>query len=350
MTLNEIYKEIQERLRKQLVLIIGTGSSITIDFAFGMKALELYLKSVIPTIIKGDKKAESEWELVLESLEKGIDFENSLNDVKSDFLLEQIITETGKHVAKVSNNNFSKISLGIIPIIELFDRLKNVLSYTNPIIDIITPNYDLIIENALSHCNIDYNDGFYGGIQKKFDWFESEQLFNRLENNRKTGKPYLKVYPHVRLHKVHGSLNYFIKNDNVYRNDSLSYFDNVKDYERFIITPGETKHKRIVENRHFYREMDNAIDKAQIYFFIGYGFNDLDIDKKICQNVKQVSRQAIIVTKGLNRNALQIIEDNPSIIAISDNNKGGSIIRYQNLEFEHKNPIWQIDNFTNEIL
>ncbi len=183
MSLDEIYQEIQERLRKQLVLIIGTGSSISVDFAFGMGALESHLKLVIPVNINGNRQAESEWILVLENLDKRIDFENSLNVVKSNLLLDQIIIETGKHVTNVSYDNISKISLGNIPIIELFDRLKNVLSYTNPIIDIITPNYDLIIENALSHCNIDYNDGFYGGVQKKFDWLESEQIFNRLEDN-----------------------------------------------------------------------------------------------------------------------------------------------------------------------
>ncbi|MRX63872.1 SIR2 family protein [Maribacter luteus] len=350
MDLDEIYQEIQERLRKQLALIIGTGSSISIDFAFGMGALESHLKSVIPSVILGDKQAESEWKLVLDNLNKKIDFENSLNVVKSDFLLESIIVETGKHVAKVNYQNISKISIGEIPIIALFERLKNALSYTNPIIDIITPNYDLIIENALSHCDIDYNDGFYGGMQKRFDWAESEQLFNRLENDSKSRKVYSKIKPHVRLHKVHGSLNYFVKNENVYRNDSLSYFESINDYERFIITPGETKHKRIVENRHFYREMDNAIDKAQTYLFVGYGFNDIDIDKKIWQNINQVSRRAIIVTKDLIGNAKKIISENPEIIAISDNYNGGAIISYKGIEIEHDKPIWQIDEFANEIL
>lgn len=350
MSIDEIYQEIQERLRRQLVLIIGTGSSISVDFDFGMSALESYLKKVIPLEIKGDKQAEKEWNLVLNCLKESIDFENSLNVVKSELLLNKIIKETGKHVAKINYKNISRISLGEIPIIQLFMRLKNLLSYTNPIIDIITPNYDLILENALSHCDIDYNDGFYGGIQKRFNWVESEKFYNRLENNNKTGKLYSKVYPHIRLHKVHGSLNYFIKNDNVYKNDSLSYHENSGDYERFIITPGETKHKRIVENRQFYREMDNSIDKAQTYFFIGYGFNDIDIDKKICQNINQVSRKAIIVTKDLIGNAMNIIKENPSIIAVSDNHKGGSIIRYEGHAIIHSKPIWQIENFTNEIL
>lgn len=350
MSLDEIYQEIQDRLRRQLVLIIGTGSSISVDFDFGMSALESYLKLAIPLVIKGDEQAEKEWELVLDCLKDKIDFENSLNVVKSESLLDKIIKETGKHVANINYKNISKISLGDIPIIQLFERLKNLLSYSNPIIDIITPNYDLIIENSLSHCEIEYNDGFYGGIQKKFNWLESEQLFNRLENNNKTGKPYSKVYPHIRLHKVHGSLNYFIKNETVFKNDSLSYTENTGGYERFIITPGETKHKRIVENRQFYREMDNSIDKAQTYLFIGYGFNDIDIDKKICQNINQISRKAIIVTKELIGNAQKIIDNNPSIIAIYDNYNGGATIKYEGQEITHIKPIWQINEFTNEIL
>ena len=150
MTLDEIYQEIQDRFRKQLVLIVGTGSSISVDFDFGMTALESHLKTVIPIQIRGNKQAENEWKLVLENLDKKIDFENSLNVVKSEFLLEKVINETGKHVAKVNYKNINKISNGEIPIIELFKRIKNLLSYTNPIIDIITPDYDLVLENAFS--------------------------------------------------------------------------------------------------------------------------------------------------------------------------------------------------------
>lgn len=350
MTLDEIYQEIQDRFRKQLVLVVGTGSSISVDYEFGMNALETHLRLIIPTIINGNKQAEKEWSSVLQNLDLKIDFENSLNVVRSKLLLNNIIRETGKHVAKVNYKNIKKISTGEIPIIELFNRIKNLLSYTNPIIDIITPNYDLILENALSHCEVEYNDGFYGGIQKKFNWNESEQRFNGVEVNVKSRKPIIKIYPHVRLHKVHGSLNYFVKDNNVYRNDSLSYYENTEEYDRFIITPGETKHKRIVKNRQFYHEMDNAIEKAQTYLFIGYGFNDIDIDKKICQNINETNRNAIIVTKDLIGNAKEIINDNPDIISIYDNYKGGAIIRYQNQEFTSLKPIWQIKEFANEIL
>lgn len=348
--LNIIYQEIQERLRKQLVVIVGTGSSMAVDYDFGMNSLETHLKKEIPIQIKKNDKALTEWKKVSHNRKHGHDFENSLNGISSQFLLNRIISETGKYVAYINNKNLSKINQGNIPIKSLFERLKQTFSYVNPSIDIITPNYDLIIENALSQCNLDYNDGFFGGLQKGFDWSESEQQFIRIERENKTNKVYSRIKPHFKLHKVHGSLNYFVDNDFVVRNDSLAYFDKTLNLERFIITPGDTKHKRIVENRQFYREMDSAIDKAQTYLFIGYGFNDLDIDKKICQNIKNSNRKAIIVTKDLTGNAPQIIIDNPNIIAIADNNCGGSIIKYDNSELNVKSTIWQIDVFANEIL
>ena len=206
------------------------------------------------------------------------------------------------------------------------------------------------MENALSQCNVDYNDGFYGGLQQKYNWLESEQLFNRIERDNKTKKIYTKIKPHFRLHKVHGSLNYFVYNDAVIKDDSLSYLEKLDKLDRFIITPGDSKHKRIVDNRNFYREMDNAIDKAQTYLFVGYGFNDIDIDKKICQIINQASRKAIIITKDLTGNAPSFLRDNPSIIAISDNNLGGSTISYNNATLELKTQIWQIDEFAKEIL
>lgn len=80
-------------------------------------------------------------------------------------------------------------------LLNLFVRLKNLLSYESNS-DIATIQLRFDFRNALSHCEIEYNDGFSGGIQKKFNWAESEQLFNRLENNDKTGKLYSK-YIHI---------------------------------------------------------------------------------------------------------------------------------------------------------
>lgn len=234
-------------------------------------------------------------------------------------------------------------------------HLSNFWGILYPLLDIITPNYDLIIENALSQCGIPYTDGFHGGYSKKFNWNETKLSFIRvLENNTAKGNKQKKVYPipipFVKLHKVHGSLNYFIQEEDVIRIDSLSYFPDIDYLERFIITPGESKHKRIVQNRSFYAEMDKTIEDVNTFFFIGYGFNDIDIDKKICDDIISKKKKAIIVTKELTSEKGLSLYNNPDNIIIIDNNKGGAKISYNNDSVDINIPIWQIDKFTQEIL
>ena len=353
--IDDIYTEIQTRLNTNLALVIGTGCSMSIHSDFGMWALESYLDRVIPDLIKEDPQAITDWNNVKNKRKTGCDFENALNEVKSEFLLNLIIKQTGLHVTNVSLGALKNIHNGEIPIKSLFSKLKHLLSSSHPLLDIITPNYDLIIENALSQCGIPYTDGFHGGYSKKFNWNETKLSFIRvLENNTAKGNKQKKVYPipipFVKLHKVHGSLNYFIQEEDVIRIDSLSYFPDIDYLERFIITPGESKHKRIVQNRSFYAEMDKTIEDVNTFFFIGYGFNDIDIDKKICDDIISKKKKAIIVTKELTSEKGLSLYNNPDNIIIIDNNKGGAKISYNNDSVDINIPIWQIDKFTQEIL
>lgn len=352
MDIDYIYSEIQNRLNTRVALVIGTGASMAVNYDFGMPSLERKLKINIPNLIINDKKAQVDWCNVVEKINQNIDFENALNEVKSEYLLDKIIVETGKHVASVSLNALQNVHKGSIPLIHLLSSLKNLLSKSHPLLDIITPNYDLIIENALSHCSIPYTDGFWGGYIKKYNWKEAKGDFTRIvasSTARKGASEQKSMIPFVRLHKVHGSLNYFIQNEDVVRIDSLAYFIEPSCYERFIITPGESKHKRIVLNRDFYVEMDKTIEEAGTYLFIGYGFNDIDIDNKIRSKIEQ-GKQAIIVTKALTSNVGVQLIDNPNNIIIVDNNRGGAKIYHNNQEIDFDKPIWEIDKFTKEIL
>lgn len=350
MNIDDIYSEIQNRLNTRIALVIGTGASIAVHSDFGMAALERHLNNSIPHLIKDNKQAQTDWTNVSVKRKQNIDFENALNEVKSEYLLDIIIEETGKHVTKISSQTLNQVHQGEIPLIPLFSKLKHLLSPSHPLLDIITPNYDLIIENALSQCGIPYTDGFWGEYKKTFNWQEAKNNFIRYIDSVKPKGVIKQPIPFVKLHKVHGSLNYFIQNDDIIRIDTLSYFTEPETYERFIITPGESKHKRIVQNRNFYFEMDKTIEEVNTYFFIGYGFNDIDIDKKICANIESRGRKAVIVTKELTSiNGMSLI-NNPNNIIIIDNNKGGATICYNNERMDIDKPIWRIDEFTKEIL
>ena len=96
--------------------------------------------------------------------------------------------------------------------------------------------------------------------------------------------------------------------------------------------------------------MDKTIEDVNTFFFIGYGFNDIDIDKKICDDIISKKKKAIIVTKELTSEKGLSLYNNPDNIIIIDNNKGGAKISYNNDSVDINIPIWQIDKFTQEIL
>jgi hypothetical protein len=354
----EIYTEIQRRLTnsKRLTVVVGTGSSMSVDKDFGMNSLENQLKNIIPNQIINDTQAKEEWENVLGKLVRGIDFENSLDEVRSPDLLKKIIQEAGSFVCSVNKGFIPKLQKReiAIPISSLFKALYQKLSIHNPTIDIITPNYDLLLEYAFINAKVFYSDGFYGDVQKEFDWKETENEFLRKSpikvKGQKTGSFIQVTKTHFRLHKIHGSLNYFVIGNKIVRDDTLSFIDGCE-IERFIITPGKSKFERIVETREFYKETDKAIEKADCFIFVGYGFNDNDIDLKIRTRLNESGKNTIIVTKELSNKGKEIIKDFPDIIAVEENDKeNGSVIHFQCKDYIFPENLWKIDTFVKEIL
>jgi len=356
---HEIFTEIQRRSNKQaqkITIIVGTGSSISVDSDFGMDSLENQLNESIPNHIIGNTTYQEEWINVLKRRKEGIDFENSLNEIKSEELLNFIVKETGSFVCRVNRKHILALrNDGIkIPISVLFKKLSNNFSLHNSVIDVITPNYDLLLESAFKSAKVSYTDGFYGNIQKEFNWKESEADFQRpsdfkTKSSKSTDQKW-KVINHFRLHKIHGSLNYFVFEDKILRDDTLAFID-IDDINRFIITPGNTKYKIIVETRDFYKKCDEAIENSDCFLFVGYGFNDNDIDIKIRRHLKQKGNNAIIITKKLLGKGKELIRSFPNIIAIEENsNNGGSFIHYQNEILMLPENLWKIDTFVNEIL
>lgn len=356
---SKIYRTIQDRIGRtnvKVTIVVGTGSSISVDCDFGMGALEKYLKDTIPKLISQDLGLQQEWEKVLQKRSEDIDFENSLNEIQQDGeLLDTIIRETARFVTSINHKHVPALQKGEVnvPISTLFKKLSNKLSTHNPTIDIITPNYDLLLEYALRKEQIEFTDGFYGNIQKELDWNEAEKDFLRLDHAhtklRNTPKQTWKVKPHFRLHKIHGSLNYFDLDSKIVRDDTLTFLGN-DTIGRFIITPGSTKYKRIVESREFYKECDKAIEQANSFLFVGYGFNDNDIDIKIRKELNK-GKNAVIVTKQLIGKGKDLLKSYPEIIAIEENPSGkGSCIHYEGATHDFDENLWKIDTFVHEIL
>lgn len=352
LSLDDIYREVQGRLSRKTILIAGTGTSMALDVNFGMWALEKHLKAVMPDLLTNDNE-KSQWDRVLDRLKSDEDFESSLSEVQSETLLENIIKETANHVIKVSCKYYNDIHLGKVewPLLPLLHKLKQALPPSSPVLDIITPNYDLLIEYTLGAIGLNYTDGFIGGLHKDLNWSKANEQFIRLNERMVRGKKQISysIVPHARLFKVHGSLNYCQRNELIVRDDTIAFQQD--GMQRVIITPGKTKYQRIIEEGYdLHVPVREVLKLAQTFLFAGYGFNDTDIDKQMAELAAKPNYEAIIVTKDLGGQSENMIKQNPGIIAVCQNDDRSSKVLWQKEELIVKKDIWKIDTFANEIL
>ncbi|MCT4588871.1 MAG: SIR2 family protein [Carboxylicivirga sp.] len=352
LSLDHVYEEIQGRLSRKTVLIAGTGTSMALDVAFGMWALEKHLKAAMPDLLNSDDE-KAQWQGVLSRLQNNEDFESSLSEVQSEFLLENIIKETANHVIQVSCKHYNAIQSGKIdwPLQPLLEKLRQALPPTNPVLDIITPNYDLLIEYTLGAIGLNYTDGFIGGLQKELNWSKAKEQFYRLNETLVRGKKQVSysVIPHARLFKVHGSLNYCQHSKKILRDDTIAFQQD--EIQRVIITPGKTKYQRIIEEGYdLHVPVRDVLKQVQTFLFAGYGFNDTDIDKQMAELAAKPNYEAIIVTKDLGGQSENMIKENPGIIVVCQNDDHSSKVLWQKEELIVDKKIWEIDTFAKEIL
>jgi hypothetical protein len=77
------------------------------------------------------------------------------------------------------------------------------------------------MEYACEHIGVPYTNGFSGGVMRTIDWHASEQ--SMLISTRTVFSNRVKyltgVRKHIRLYKVHGSVNYFTFGTKVIENN-----------------------------------------------------------------------------------------------------------------------------------
>ena len=115
-------------------------------------------------------------------------------------------------------------------------------------IDIITTNYDRVLEYALSQGGYKYTDGFSGKVLSIFD---SDNCF------KETGI--------INLFKVHGSLNWVDNKNEIF---FLPFKNKNKNLKNVMVLPRNSKYKEISEEpyRTLIAESDKIIKKSKEFF------------------------------------------------------------------------------------
>ena len=261
---NEIFETVQDYLKPCPVIIWGSGATIP----FGLPSMEDLKKGL-------NLKESGDLESILSKItdgEKRTCYEQKIFDTideKDQKLRESVDDKT-------------------------FQDLNDIISYlygAHPkLINIVTTNYDCVLEYFLSYYSFPFSDGFSG---REFSSFNKENF------KRKN---------HINLFKIHGSLRWL--------NRRYSYHNNSMD----AIYPYENKYERTYDNpfRSLVSESGDIIESSDNFLVIGFGFNDKHIRNLLEDSVQKPNVKMVVVSRKATENAKRITARAQNIILIEE--------------------------------
>jgi len=353
-------KVFREFFREKPFVIFGTGTSCALDSRFGMDALRKELVDRVPRLSLTLTQQE-QWEVVVQSLLSGADLESSLDYVIDNALLQRITTITGSFIASIDREHALQIANGSIewPATTYLKRQVDKLPEGDRTLHVLTPNYDMLFEHSCDRAGICYTNGFTGGVERRSDWdavgralLSPEQVYIR---GRMT-TIYTKYRKHIRLYKVHGSLNYFFHREAVIENNAWMW--NPPDFaERVMITPGLSKYQTLQRYRQeLQSKADIAIEHEHHFLFLGYGFNDRHIEEYIKRKLVRQNCAGLIITRDFNPRIGALLSQAENLWLVCKlEDKGSNGTRIFNIKYTDwlllpgKN-FWDISEFTKEVL
>lgn len=359
LTEDKAIEALRNFFREKPFLFFGTGMSCALDIQFGMPALKDALLEGMRSRTLTDAK-NTEWDAVVSALNHGTDLENALNSVNDQDLLKILTGITGNFVAELDKKYAFRIANNesIWPATRILKKLVETLPEGDRILHALTPNYDMLFEYACDAAEIPYTNGLFGGVERRKDWkavdralLEPEQICQ----SRKM-KTVFKHKKHVRLYKVHGSLNFFFHRNSFIENNAWMWCP--PGYaERVMITPGLSKYKTLQRYRQeLLQSADAAIDKATRFLFLGYGFNDSHLEEYIKRKLITQACHGLIITRDSNTRIESLLKQAHNlwlVCKMKDQAANGSRIYNQQysdwLMLPGKN-LWDVREFTTQIL
>lgn len=260
---DKVFTLVQKFLKSPPVIIWGSGA--TIDYGFpSMEDLKKCLKS----------------ELSLESLQPNSNLEAELGKIEDEGKINKIRNIIRDQILKKDMECLKK---SVQDPNHLNDIVKMIERFYLPhpqLINIVTTNYDCVLEYALSISNFDFSDGFTGRVLSKL----KQETFKEKKN--------------INIIKVHGSLHWSFDGVGVCR--YLPFEDNFSYLKSAMLLP--SKSRKYIESykepfRTLITKSDQIIEDAKSFLVIGFGFNDEHLTPKVDIKIKEGTPIVIINKK-----------------------------------------------------
>lgn len=330
-------KQAQDYYGKATVIILGSGASAAHGIS-GMGALAEHL--VAHTDVSGLSVLELDaWKRFSQMLSDGVDLESALHQVTaSEELTSRIVKATWMLINSEDLEVFRK-SLQSNAAFPLSNLLGHMFRSSLKIINIITTNYDRLVEYACDQGGIHHYTGFTHGFLRQL------AAPTDITSARRAN-----------IWKVHGSLDWFQSplGDTIALSNTQGIPNN---YQPQIVTPGTQKYQKthLEPFRSIINNADQAINEAGSYLCIGYGFNDEHIQPKLILKCFRHKKPVTIITYALSESAKKLILEGKAqnYLAIERGETDDQSIVYSSLDKEplkvEKN-IWSLEGYLSLIM
>jgi SIR2-like domain len=344
-TRDHIYSCVQGLFQRGLVIIIGSGASCALGLP-GMAALAAHLLKCVPDRLSGmTSDCRNEWDRIAADIQAGMGLESALiSSAIPDALSELIAESIAACIMEPERSAIAKILSD--PSVSAVGRLFDHQLQTATVADVVTTNYDRLIEVHAARAGVRVDSMFYGHTIGRLDPVQSREELLRAETVPGRSRT-IRVgpRPHIRLSKPHGSLDWFTHRGVHYRSDVPV------PGTRRIVAPGGNKYRlgyEIPFDAHRARAND-AIDNASALLFIGYGFNDDHLQTHIYDRLPQVP--TVVLSRHLTEKAREYLALNSAAIGIEAAADGlRSRVTRGPDEFELDLPIWDLEHLVKEVL
>ncbi len=301
-----------------------------------MGALSTFLND---NLLTEDEVEEDAWLGVRRDLAAGDHLEGALEGKNlPPSLIDKIVRLTWKCVNQDDEKVFeASLNGGAFPLGQL---LRGLFQSTHTTLNIVTTNYDRVIEYACNSVDILFQTGFTPGYRQKWE-SGANQL--RFQHGAKAARV-------VKIWKVHGSLDWFATPQGLpigiptYRlpEGVLS---------PLIVTPGLNKYEKITEDpfRSTFNGADEALQKSGALLCVGYGFRDKQLHPKIEQRCREGNIPVVVLAHTLTDEAKDFLKNRAgnNYLGLEYSDAGSKIFTAQEpdgFEIEEED-IWSLDGF-----
>lgn len=227
---------------------------------------------------------------------------------------------TTKLIELIENEIFDQINIGFEgaeakKLLDVYKKFYQKLSLRNrdlSRVNVFTTNNDLLSEKSLDHLNINYNNGFGGGLDRVFNPARFSYTYSRkVDSGLEKYEPLDNM---VYLFKVHGSISWVESDDNSFFNIKeipIKHGD-LKPKTNVLIFPTPLKQNKSLGAP--YSDLIREFQKRlllqhSVLFIIGYSFSDEHINNVIYQALSSNSSISIVVFGNYSDKPIFKVED-----------------------------------------